>query len=456
MKDNEHMQFNDLGLAKPIMRALKSAGHETPTPIQAAAIPAGLEGRDLIGMAQTGTGKTAAFALPILNRLHETPAAPAPKSCRALVLSPTRELAGQIARSFGTYGKHMRCSVGIAIGGTRIGGQAKRLKSGVDILVATPGRLLDLIRTRALDISSVEVLVLDEADRMLDMGFINDIRQIVALVPADRQTMLFSATMPKEIARLADDLLTEPTKVSVTPPASTAERVEQSVIHLDRSEKPVRLAELLKDEAVERAIIFTRTKHGADRVVRQLAKAGIDAAAIHGNKSQSQREKALKAFRSGRIANLIATDIAARGIDVAGISHVFNYDLPNEPETYVHRIGRTARAGREGIAIALCAPDETAFLRGIEKLIKQTIAVAEGSDPAADQGWQPEIHAAQPAQKPRRRNRHRGGKGKAGDGRPNTNANASAKPNRRRRKPNPHRGKKAAGNGRPRKVAEAV
>ncbi len=378
------MPFTALGLAEPIRRALAEARYSTPTPIQAAAIPAVLDGRDLIGIAQTGTGKTAAFALPILHRLTAAPKRPAPKHCRVLVLSPTRELSGQITEAFTTYARHLPVSIRLVIGGVPIGRQIRSVATGVDVLVATPGRLLDLCKTRALELDQVDVLVLDEADRMLDMGFVRDIRRIVAMLPPGRQTLFFSATMPPEIARLATEMLTDPATVSVAPPATTAARIDQRVIHVGRIDKPGILSKMLKEQPVERALVFTRTKHGADRVVRNLAKSGIAAEAIHGNKSQGQREKALAAFRSGRVANLVATDIAARGIDVAGISHVINYDLPNIPETYVHRIGRTARAGTAGVAISLCSADEAPFLRSIERLINCRIpSNAAGSNDAA-------------------------------------------------------------------------
>ncbi|MEW6641474.1 MAG: DEAD/DEAH box helicase [Pseudomonadota bacterium] len=362
--------FQDFGLADPIARALKEENYVTPTPIQAQTIPLALTGRDVVGIAQTGTGKTASFALPILHRLLENRTRPQPKHCRVLVLSPTRELSGQILDSFNAYGRHLRISAALAIGGVPMGRQVRALMQGVEILVATPGRLLDLIQGNALKLSQVEFLVLDEADRMLDMGFINDIRKIVAKLPIKRQTLFFSATMPKDIAELADSMLRDPARVAVTPVSSTAERISQRVIQLDHSAKPATLAEILKQEPINRALVFTRTKHGADKVVKVLAKAGIAANAIHGNKSQNHRERVLAAFRSGEIRTLVATDIAARGIDVDGVSHVVNFDLPNVPETYVHRIGRTARAGAEGVAISLCAGEEAAYLRDIEKLIR--------------------------------------------------------------------------------------
>jgi ATP-dependent RNA helicase RhlE len=370
-------QFNDLGLNDALARALAEEKYLTPTPIQSQTIPVVMSRRDVIGIAQTGTGKTAAFALPILHLLAATPRRVERKSCRVLVLSPTRELSGQILDSFRVYGRHLRLTSTLAIGGVSMGAQVRALFNGVDILVATPGRLLDLVRANALRLGDVEFLVLDEADRMLDMGFIADIRKIVAKLPRERQTLMFSATMPRAIAELAAQLLRDPLKVTVTPVASTAERIEQRVIRVDRSAKPAVLVDLLRNETVERALIFTRTKHGADKVVRGLLNAGIAAGAIHGNKSQSQRERALLAFRQGEFTTLVATDIAARGIDVDGISHVVNFDLPNVPETYVHRIGRTARAGAEGIAISLCDAEEVAFLRDIEKLIRATIPMTD-------------------------------------------------------------------------------
>ena len=372
--------FSDFGLAEPITRALTAAQYVTPTPIQTQTIPLALAGRDIVGIAQTGTGKTAAFALPILNRLAAEKRRPDKKACRVLVLSPTRELSGQIVESFKRYGRNLRVSSALAIGGMPINRQRNAIAMGVDILVATPGRLIDLLNGRMLRLDQVEVFVLDEADRMLDMGFIHDIRKIVTFLPKERQTLFFSATMPAEIADLAGRMLTNPARVAVTPSATTVERVAQRVIHVEKAAKPAALNALLADDAIDRALIFTRTKHGADRVVRGLIKAGVSAQAIHGNKSQPQRERTLAAFRSGKVRTLVATDIAARGIDVTGISHVINFDLPNVPESYVHRIGRTARAGREGVAISLVSADEMAFLRDIQKLIRVTIP-ASGEAP---------------------------------------------------------------------------
>ena len=369
--------FQQLGLAEPIIRALADERYEAPTPIQAQTIPLALKARDVIGIAQTGTGKTAAFGLPILDRFAGAPRRRDKRTCRALVLSPTRELSGQIAENFRTYGRYLSPRMALAIGGVPINRQIRAIVSGLDILVATPGRLRDLIDIGAVRLDRVEILVLDEADRMLDMGFIHDIRAIVAKLPARRQTLFFSATMPPAIADLAADMLNDPARVSVTPAATPVERIDQRVILTDRKAKPDLLAGLLRTEKIDRALVFTRTKHGADRVVKSLAKAGIEAGAIHGNKSQSQRERVLGAFRAGKIRVLIATDIAARGIDVDGVSHVFNYDLPNVADSYVHRIGRTARAGADGTAISFCDGDERGYLRDIERLIKRAIPVTD-------------------------------------------------------------------------------
>ena len=388
--------FQVFGLAEPITRALTEEQYVHPTPIQSKAIPIVLTGRDLIGIAQTGTGKTAAFALPLLHRLSLSPRHLEKKSCRILVLSPTRELSAQILDSFGTYGRFLRVRTALAIGGVSMGKQVRALMNGVDVLVATPGRLLDLVQSNALRLNQVEALVLDEADRMLDMGFIHDVRKIVAKLPIKRQTLLFSATMPREVTELAAQMLREPETVAVTPQATTVERIEQRIVHLDRAAKAAVLAELLRSEPIDRALVFTRTKHGADKVVRSLEKAGIAAEAIHGNKSQPQRERVLAAFRAGTVRTLIATDIAARGIDVDGISHVFNYDLPNIPESYVHRIGRTARAGAEGVAISFCDAEERPYLRDIEKLIRQSIPATDRRSarpvqaPQAQREWRPE------------------------------------------------------------------
>ncbi|MEZ0212586.1 MAG: DEAD/DEAH box helicase [Xanthobacteraceae bacterium] len=392
MKERSLNTFSELGLAEPILKALAEANHEIPTPIQAQAVPQVLAGHDLIGIAQTGTGKTAAFALPILHHLVTNRRRPERRAVRALVLSPTRELAGQILESFRLYGKHVRPSTALAIGGVPLGRQARSLMNGVDVLVATPGRLADLMQQDAVRLNEVEVFVLDEADQMLDMGFIHAIRAIVAKLPAQRRNLFFSATMPKEIEKLASQLLTDPVRVAVTPVAKTADKIEQKVMFTDRNGKPNLLVEVLSDKAVERALVFSRTKHGADRVVKSLVAAGIDAEAIHGNKSQPQRERALAAFREGKVRVLVATDIAARGIDVPGVSHVINYDLPNVPESYVHRIGRTARAGADGIAISFCDGEERAFLRDIERLIRISIPSEDRrADPSAHQAARPPV-----------------------------------------------------------------
>lgn len=363
-------QFTDLGLAEPLLKALAAEGYATPTPIQARAIPHILAGKDMFGAAQTGTGKTAAFSLPMLHRMLNQPRRMQPRSVRALILSPTRELAAQIEANIATYAQFTTVKSAVIFGGVPVGKQIRALGQHVDILVATPGRLLDLVDQRAVSLREIEFLVLDEADQMLDLGFIHALRRIATLIPAKRQTLLFSATMPKQIREIASAYLTDPVEVAVTPVATTAEKVEQRVIHTQPGDKPVLLAKTLSVPEMERAIVFTRTKHGADKVVRQLEQSGIKAAAIHGNKSQGQRERALGAFRDGELRILVATDIAARGIDVDGISHVVNFDLPNVPETYVHRIGRTARAGATGVAIAFCTPEERGDLAAIEKLTK--------------------------------------------------------------------------------------
>jgi ATP-dependent RNA helicase RhlE len=378
------MKFADLRLAEPILRALTAEGYSVPTPIQAKAIPPVLEGRDVLGCAQTGTGKTAAFALPILQRLMTAAAAaPAPtgdarrRTIRALVLSPTRELAVQIDESFRTYGKNLKLKHAVIFGGVGQGPQVDALRGGLDVLVATPGRLEDLMQQGYVHLGGVEVLVLDEADRMLDMGFIPAIRRIVAKLPPRRQNLMFSATMPSDIRELAHSILRNPVTVEVAPVASTADKVEQSVYFVEKRNKPVLLAHLIETAPIARGLVFTRTKHGADRVVRHLHRVGIGAEAIHGNKSQNARQRALSNFKSGKIPVLVASDIAARGIDVDGVTHVVNYDLSNEPETYVHRIGRTARAGASGKAVSFCDADERSYLRAIERLIRQPIPVRD-------------------------------------------------------------------------------
>ena len=369
------MNFQQLGLAEPLVRALAARNYTTPTPIQAQSIPTLLEGRDLLGIAQTGTGKTAAFVLPSIQRLVAEPKRVLPYHCRMLVLAPTRELASQIAESARGYGQFSKMAVATVFGGTSINKNRQDMSRGVDILVATPGRLLDLVEQRFVNLTMVEILVLDEADQMLDLGFIHALRKIARMLPKARQTLFFSATMPAAIRELADQFLRDPVTVSIKPAATTAERVDQSVTFVNQAEKQALLTLTLADPAVERALVFTRTKHGADRVVKQLAGNGIASNAIHGNKSQPQRERALAEFKDGRVKILVATDIAARGIDVSGVSHVVNFELPNVAEQYVHRIGRTARAGKSGIAIAFCAEDERPYLRDIEKLTRQKVAV---------------------------------------------------------------------------------
>ncbi|MFM1958852.1 MAG: hypothetical protein RL588_369 [Pseudomonadota bacterium] len=367
-------QFTDLGLDRGLLKALSDEGYSTPTPIQAQAIPPVLEGRDILGIAQTGTGKTAAFALPILHRLAAD-RRPAPRrGCRVLVLSPTRELATQIGESFKAYGRHLGVSVTVIFGGVKYGGQMRAMAPGVDVLVATPGRLIDHLGEKTITLQGVETFVLDEADQMLDMGFIVPIRRIVKYLPKARQNLFFSATMPTEIGQLAGELLNpNPVKVSVTPQATTVEKVRQKVIFGEQDRKRALLAELFENKDFRRVIVFTRTKRGADRVARALEQSGVEAAAIHGDKSQGQRERALAAFKAGEVRALVATDIAARGIDIDAVTHVVQYELPNVPESYVHRIGRTARAGADGTAVAFCADDERNLLKDIQKVTRQTI-----------------------------------------------------------------------------------
>ncbi|HEX6144481.1 MAG TPA: DEAD/DEAH box helicase [Geminicoccaceae bacterium] len=380
--------FSGLDLLEPIQRAVSAQGYTTPTPIQAQAIPHLLQRRDLLGCAQTGTGKTAAFTLPILDRLAREPRQAGPRGCRTLILTPTRELAAQISDSIRDYGRFLNLRSTVIFGGVGQGTQVRAMARGVDLLVATPGRLLDLMGQGHVKLDRLEVFVLDEADRMLDMGFIHDVRRIIRTLPAERQTLLFSATMPAEIANLAKGLLRDPVRVDVAPASTTADKVEQRVMHVAKADKPRLLARLLRDPEIERVLVFARTKHGADRVAKQLDRGGIPADAIHGDKAQNARTRALARFRNGSGRVLVATDIAARGIDVDGITHVINFDLPNVPESYVHRIGRTARAGRDGIAISFCDVEEQPYLRDIEKLIRLRIPVA------ADHPW----HSAPPAE----------------------------------------------------------
>jgi ATP-dependent RNA helicase RhlE len=401
--------FSDLGLADPIQRALTAKNYITPTPIQARAIPELLKGKDVLGIAQTGTGKTAAFALPILQRLSRGQGNRKPRSPRALILAPTRELAIQIGDEFRAYGKHLHLRLSVIFGGVSQVPQVKALGRGVDIVVATPGRLLDLMNQRQISLGAVEHLVLDEADRMLDMGFVRDVRKIIAAMPRARQSLLFSATMPAAVERLSGDILSHPVRIEVTPRATPIERIEQSVYHVPAPDKLALLATILKDPACSRVIVFSRTKHRANRIAERLEKWGVSADAIHGNKSQGARQRALKRFRSGEVRVLVATDIAARGIDVESVSHIINFELPNEAESYVHRIGRTARAGAGGAALSFCDPSERGYLRDIEKLIKRRLTVV-GEEPVvdiADARAAPKPSHGQPRHK---RNRRRQGR----------------------------------------------
>jgi ATP-dependent RNA helicase RhlE len=371
--------FEQLSLIEPILNALKNEGYTTPTPIQEQAIPSILEGRDLLGCAQTGTGKTAAFAIPVLQLLCKEKFTGQPKKggIKALILTPTRELAIQIEESFAAYGKNLGLKQLVIFGGVSQGAQTNALRNGVDILIATPGRLLDLIQQRFIRLSDIEFFVLDEADRMLDMGFIHDVKKVIALLPTKRQTLFFSATMPAEISSLASSILNNPVKVEVTPISSTAETIEQAIYFVEKENKKLLLAHLLKDSNIKSALVFARTKHGADKIVKDLHRGNIVAEAIHGNKSQNARQRALTNFKTGHTRVLVATDIAARGIDVDNLSHVINFELPNVPETYVHRIGRTGRAGASGIAFSFCDAEEKEFLRDIQKLIGIQIPMVE-------------------------------------------------------------------------------
>ncbi len=426
------MKFSDLNLLEPIQRAVAESGYSEPTPIQKAAIPHLLEGRDLLGCAQTGTGKTAAFALPILNRLVKYNRRLEQRQTRVLVLTPTRELAIQIYDSFKTYGKHLKLRHAVIYGGVGQGTQVKTLAGGVDVLVATPGRLLDLINQKYLSLRTLDVFVLDEADRMLDMGFIHDIRKVIAMLPANRHNLFFSATMPPDIKKLADSMLTNPVQVEVTPVSSTAEMIDQSVMYVDRSKKKDLLRHVLKDKALKRVIVFTRTKRGANQVSEVLEKNGVPSAAIHGNKSQGARQRALEDFRSGRIRVLVATDIAARGIDIDNITHVINFEIPNVSESYVHRIGRTARAGTDGVAISFSDAEERAFIKDIEKLIAKQIPVNREHPYHSDavENSRPMSKGKAKAAIESQQNRRPGGGGRPGGG------------NRRRRRP-------GGGSGRP-------
>ena len=401
--------FESLGLAEPLLRALDACGYDTPTPIQEQAIPPLLDGKDVLGCAQTGTGKTAAFALPVLQYLAENHfRGSGRRPIRALVLTPTRELAAQIGKSFDTYGRRLKLKHTVIFGGVGQNPQVRTLRAGVDILVACPGRLLDLQNQGFVDLSQVDFFVLDEADRMLDMGFVRDVRKVLKLLPRERQNLLFSATMPKAVITLAGQFLRDPVLLRVTPETTTVELIDQKVMFVQKADKRRLLAHLIKQGDVERAIVFTRTKHGANRLVKHLDRAGIACQAIHGNKTQNARTRALDAFRSGRLRILIATDVASRGIDVDDVSHVFNFDLPNVSESYVHRIGRTARAGREGIAIAFCDESEGGYLRDIERLIGLTIEVED------EHPWHDE-HLIPPADARAPKSRNGSNRGRRGD-----------------------------------------
>ncbi|MFN6375097.1 MAG: DEAD/DEAH box helicase [Chitinophagia bacterium] len=372
------MLFNDLKIIEPIMRSLTKEGYTQPTPIQQQAIPVALEGRDLLGCAQTGTGKTAAFSIPILQHLFlQKQEGKLPKTISALILTPTRELAIQINESMEAYGRYLGLKHLVIFGGVSQHPQTEALKRGTDILIATPGRLLDLMQQGFISLAGISFFVLDEADRMLDMGFIHDVKKVIAKLPKQRQTLFFSATMPGEIASLANSILTHPVKVEVTPVSSTAQTISQAVFHVDKGDKKHLLSHLLKNSSIERVLVFARTKHGSDKIVKDLVRGGFTAEAIHGNKSQNARQRALGNFKSGQTRVLVATDIAARGIDIDELSHVINFELPNVPETYVHRIGRTGRAGASGIALSFCDQEEREYLRDIQKLIGKSIPVEE-------------------------------------------------------------------------------
>jgi ATP-dependent RNA helicase RhlE len=373
------MTFNELNLIEPILKALQAEGYTTPTPIQQQAIPFILQEKDLLGCAQTGTGKTAAFAIPILQLLSNNTISKnsGKRPIRSLILTPTRELAIQIEESFAAYGKHTGLKHTVVFGGVSQKAQTDALRAGVDILVATPGRLLDLMAQKYISLSQIEIFVLDEADRMLDMGFVNDVKKVLKVLPEKKQTLFFSATMAPEIMKLADGILVNPEKVEVTPVSSTANTINQAVYYVKKNDKKNLLLHLLKDSTIESVLVFTRTKHGADRVAKDISKAGVQAEAIHGNKSQNARVRALNNFKSRQTRVLVATDIAARGIDVDNLSHVINYELPNEPETYVHRIGRTGRAGASGVALSFCDAEETSYLVSIQKLISKSVPVID-------------------------------------------------------------------------------
>jgi ATP-dependent RNA helicase RhlE len=398
------MDFDMLGLQPRLIAALKAQGITDPTPIQTKAIPHAMNGRDVLGLAQTGTGKTAAFGLPLLHALMKQGIAPAPKTAHGLILAPTRELAKQIADNLRAYSEGTHLKVALVVGGASLNAQAQRLSRGADLLVATPGRLIDLLDRKAVRLDATHFLVLDEADQMLDLGFIHALRRIAPLLPKDRQTMLFSATMPKQMAELAAAYLTDPVRVEAAPPGKPVEKIVQSVHFVAQEEKVALLIKHLDRHRDDLALVFARTKHGAERLMKQLERAGFAAASLHGNKSQGQRDRAITAAREGDLRVLVATDVAARGLDLPGVRHVYNFELPNVPDVYVHRIGRTARAGRDGTAVSFCAPAEIGDLRAIQKTIGATIPVAGGTAPEAERAPRP----AQKQQQQRRRSRGRG------------------------------------------------
>ncbi|MEX2617681.1 MAG: DEAD/DEAH box helicase [Alphaproteobacteria bacterium] len=395
--------FAALGLAEPLLRALVRENYTMPTPIQEQAIPKLLEGGDILGIAQTGTGKTAAFALPILQLLDAAGARPRPRKPSVLVMAPTRELAIQIGEGFKTYGQFLNLRHAVIFGGVGQNPQVTALSRGLDVLIATPGRLLDLMGQGHVKLDETHILVLDEADRMLDMGFVRDVRKIIATMPKKRQSLLFSATMPNDVAKLSQEILIKPTRIEVTPAATTVELITQSVFHVPASQKRALLEDLLEDPALARVIVFTRTKHRANRVAEHIGKAGYTAEAIHGNKSQNARQRALAAFRDGKVRVLVATDIAARGIDIDDVTHVVNFELPNEPESYVHRIGRTARAGASGIAVSFCDQEERPYLRAIEQLTGGRLTVVNGHAYGAENTA--EVETSKPKAAPQRRRR---------------------------------------------------
>jgi len=408
------MKFTDLELAEPLLQAVADRGYETASPIQELTIPHTLAGRDVLGCAQTGTGKTAAFALPTLHRLHTAPGSQGKRAPRCLVLAPTRELAGQIADSFQDYGQRIRVTGVVIYGGVNQNPQVRKLQRGVDVIIATPGRLMDLMEQGFVDLSKIETFILDEADRMLDMGFIPDIRKVSKQIPKSRQTLLFSATMPPAIEKLANDLLRDPVKINTAPQSTTAERVEQGLYFVDKGHKAAMLGHLLNKHSISRTIVFTRTKHGADKLVKRLRSMNLTAEAIHGNKTQNARQRSLDRFKSGQCHVLVATDIASRGIDVDNISHVFNYDLPDDPESYVHRIGRTARAGASGMAITFCDKEERGNLTAVQRIIKMKVPILTDFPDDIPEGAAAKMSDDAPAHKRPQRGGRSGGRRSGG------------------------------------------